>query len=66
MYEDNKTPKQKVRTLVDTITVTNTFDGYGEMIINTLAEHGYEIDIAQKNIAGSPPEQIINIYRVRP
>ncbi|MCI1478131.1 MAG: hypothetical protein LKH93_06970 [Clostridium beijerinckii] len=52
--------------LVDTIIISNTFDGYGEKIINTLSEQGYEIDIVQKNIAGLPPEQILNIYRVRP
>lgn len=65
MNNDNKTPKQKVRTKIDTITIPDTYGQIGNIIIDALAENGYEIDIVIKNIAGLPPKQELNIYQVR-
>ncbi len=66
MYgDDKKTPKQKIRRLVDTITISDTYGDVGNLIIDVLSEHGYEIDIVQKDVAGLPPKQELNIYQIR-
>lgn len=66
MYgDDQKTPKQKVRTKVDTIVVSDSYSQISNIIIDALAERGFEIDIVQKNIAGLPPKQELSIYQIR-
>lgn len=66
MYgDDKKTPKQKVRTKVDTNVVSDIYSQISNIIIDALAEHGFEIDIEQKNIAGLPPKQELSIYQIR-
>lgn len=65
MYEDDKkTSKQKVRRFVDTITISDTYGEIGNIILDALSENGFEIDIVNKNIAGLPPKQLFNIYKI--
>ncbi|MDR3595112.1 hypothetical protein [Clostridium sp.] len=65
MYsDDKKTPKQKVRTKIDTILISDTYGQIGNIIIDALSERGFEIDIVNKNIFGLPPKQELNIYQV--
>lgn len=65
MYGDNnKTPKQKVRILVDRITISDINGEIYNLIIDTLREHGFEIDMVIKNIYGLPPERELNVYSI--
>lgn len=69
MYNESEKQenKAKIRTLVDTITISDTYTcGRVEnVIIDALSEQGFEIDIVQKNIAGLPSKRELNIYEVR-
>lgn len=64
MYnEEKKTPKQKVRTKIDTIIVSNTYSSISDIIIDALSENGFEIDIVNDNTC-QPTRRELNIYQV--